>query len=224
MPVDVPEMRDTRQRYVHTIAGGQRDAQPLGVLCSDGLSCLSSVHLSVHQSAPCRAPPKLPSQQQLTSNCMPCTQTLSRLSKFRERVRFLSVPSDLKNRPPGAVLVPGYGAGAAFYFRNLADLSLRFRTYAIDMLGTGMSGSDALRTYSNFPRSCTAFAFPATPVHGCMQHCLHQRASASSPASVIPVQLVADGRVSGQTMHHGAHVEMRTGRAAALDGAQSVGG
>ncbi len=43
-----------------------------------------------------------------------------------------------------AVLVPGYGAGAAFYFRNLADLSSRFRTYAIDMLGTGMSGTDAL--------------------------------------------------------------------------------
>ena len=39
-----------------------------------------------------------------------------------------------------AVLVPGYGAGAAFYFRNLADLSSRFRTYAVDMLGTGMSG------------------------------------------------------------------------------------
>ncbi len=35
VPVDVPEMRDTRQRYVHTIAGGPRDAQPLGALCSD---------------------------------------------------------------------------------------------------------------------------------------------------------------------------------------------
>ena len=44
----------------------------------------------------------------------------------------------------GTVLVPGYGAGAAFYFRNLADLSSRFRTYAVDMLGTGMSGSDAV--------------------------------------------------------------------------------
>ena len=39
-----------------------------------------------------------------------------------------------------AVLVPGYGAGAAFYFRNLADLSARFRTYAVDVLGTGLSG------------------------------------------------------------------------------------
>ncbi len=35
VPVDVPEMRDTRQRYVHTIAGGPRDAQPLGALCRD---------------------------------------------------------------------------------------------------------------------------------------------------------------------------------------------
>ena len=35
VPVDVPEMRDTRQRYVHTIAGGPRDAQPLGALRKD---------------------------------------------------------------------------------------------------------------------------------------------------------------------------------------------
>ena len=30
VPVDAPEMRDTRWRYIHTIAGGPRDAQPLG--------------------------------------------------------------------------------------------------------------------------------------------------------------------------------------------------
>ena len=39
------------------------------------------------------------------------------------------------------MLIPGYGAGAGFYFRNLADLCSRFRTYAVDVLGTGLSGA-----------------------------------------------------------------------------------
>ncbi len=42
---------------------------------------------------------------------------------------------------PPLVLVPGYGAGAAFYFRNLAGLASHFRTHAVDLLGTGMSGA-----------------------------------------------------------------------------------
>ena len=37
--------------------------------------------------------------------------------------------------------MPGYGAGAAFYWRNLAPLaSCGFRCYAVDWLGTGLSG------------------------------------------------------------------------------------
>lgn len=41
---------------------------------------------------------------------------------------------------PPMVCIPGYGAGAAFYWRNLAGLGRVFRTYAVDLLGTGMSG------------------------------------------------------------------------------------
>lgn len=38
------------------------------------------------------------------------------------------------------VFLPGYGAGAAFLFRNLPSLCEHFRVYAVDPLGTGMSG------------------------------------------------------------------------------------
>eukprot|EP00884_Botryococcus_braunii_P004708 jgi/Botrbrau1/14238/Bobra.0381s0002.2 len=41
---------------------------------------------------------------------------------------------------PPLVCIPGYGAGAAFYWRNLSGLGSIFRTYAVDLLGTGMSG------------------------------------------------------------------------------------
>ena len=42
---------------------------------------------------------------------------------------------------PPVVLCPGYGAGAAFYWRNLGPLaSAGFRCFAVDWLGTGMSG------------------------------------------------------------------------------------
>lgn len=43
------------------------------------------------------------------------------------------------NSPP-LVCLPGYGAGAAFFFRNFPSLCQHFRTYAVDPLGTGMSG------------------------------------------------------------------------------------
>jgi hypothetical protein len=43
---------------------------------------------------------------------------------------------------PPLVCIPGYGAGAAFYWRNLEGLGRVFRTYAVDLLGTGMSGND----------------------------------------------------------------------------------
>lgn len=42
---------------------------------------------------------------------------------------------------PPLVCLPGYGAGAAFYFRNFPSLFQYFRTYAMDPLGTGMSGT-----------------------------------------------------------------------------------
>ena len=41
---------------------------------------------------------------------------------------------------PPLVCLPGYGAGAAFYFRNLPSFCRYFKTFAVDPLGTGMSG------------------------------------------------------------------------------------
>ena len=41
---------------------------------------------------------------------------------------------------PVLVCLPGYGAGAAFYFRNFPALSQHFKVYAVDLLGNGMSG------------------------------------------------------------------------------------
>ena len=41
---------------------------------------------------------------------------------------------------PVLVCLPGYGAGAAFYFRNFPSLCEHFKVYAVDLLGNGMSG------------------------------------------------------------------------------------
>lgn len=35
----------------------------------------------------------------------------------------------------------GYGAGIGFFFRNMAALTEHFRVHAVDLLGTGMSGT-----------------------------------------------------------------------------------
>lgn len=42
---------------------------------------------------------------------------------------------------PPLVCLPGYGAGAAFFFRNFPSLCQYFNMYAVDPLGTGMSGT-----------------------------------------------------------------------------------
>jgi abhydrolase domain-containing protein 5 len=39
------------------------------------------------------------------------------------------------------VVLPGYGAGVGFYFRNLPALADRVRLYCVDWLGTGLSGA-----------------------------------------------------------------------------------
>jgi pimeloyl-ACP methyl ester carboxylesterase len=41
---------------------------------------------------------------------------------------------------PAFVAVPGYGSGSSFLFKLFDGLSSAFRFYAIDMLGTGLSG------------------------------------------------------------------------------------
>ncbi|KAK9917093.1 hypothetical protein WJX75_000828 [Coccomyxa subellipsoidea] len=58
----------------------------------------------------------------------------------KQRQQFMHTISAGPANAPPMVLVPGYGAGAAFYFRNLDGLAVHFRTHAVDLLGTGMSG------------------------------------------------------------------------------------
>lgn len=44
-----------------------------------------------------------------------------------------------EGKPP-LVCMPGYGAGTGFFFRNFQGLSSHFRLFAVDWLGTGLSG------------------------------------------------------------------------------------
>lgn len=48
---------------------------------------------------------------------------------------------------PPLVCIPGYGAGAGFYFRNLDGLAKQFRVHLIDLLGTGMSGTSSISCF-----------------------------------------------------------------------------
>ncbi|KAK9840870.1 hypothetical protein WJX74_005899 [Apatococcus lobatus] len=41
---------------------------------------------------------------------------------------------------PPIVCIAGYGAGAAFFYRNMAGLASAFKLHAVDLLGCGMSG------------------------------------------------------------------------------------
>lgn len=44
---------------------------------------------------------------------------------------------------PALVMMPGYGAGTGFFYRNLDGLARAFRVFAVDWLGTGLSGRPA---------------------------------------------------------------------------------
>lgn len=48
--------------------------------------------------------------------------------------------ADAPAAAPALVMMPGYAAGSGFYFRNFAGLAKHFRYFAVDWLGTGMSG------------------------------------------------------------------------------------
>ncbi|KAG2486348.1 hypothetical protein HYH03_014929 [Edaphochlamys debaryana] len=41
---------------------------------------------------------------------------------------------------PPVVMMPGYGAGVGFFYRNFPALTQRLRLFAVDWLGTGLSG------------------------------------------------------------------------------------
>ena len=50
------------------------------------------------------------------------------------------------------VVLPGYGAGSGFYFRNIDGLAKHFRLHCVDLLGTGMSGElpFGIQRYRNY--------------------------------------------------------------------------
>ena len=79
---------------------------------------------------------------------------------------------------PPMVLVPGYGAGAGFYFRNIDSLAQHFRMHAVDLLGTGMSGGACLDVF--FPLlDKFRFARDSVVVRDCTWHTGHVEALAA---------------------------------------------
>lgn len=72
--------------------------------------------------------------QAAMSNCTTCGRHITETSTQPQG----SVPNMNQTMfCPGT----GYGAGIGFFFRNMAALTERFRVHAVDLLGTGMSGT-----------------------------------------------------------------------------------
>jgi pimeloyl-ACP methyl ester carboxylesterase len=65
---------------------------------------------------------------------------------------------------PPMVLLPGYGAGAGFYFRNIDGIARHFRLHAVDLLGTGMSG-ERLQTFRFNPIHPLSGIMHSLPCH-----------------------------------------------------------
>ena len=51
-----------------------------------------------------------------------------------------SISAGSSETGPDVVIMPGYGAGAAFFYRNIEAVSQRARVHIVDWLGTGCSG------------------------------------------------------------------------------------
>ena len=60
------------------------------------------------------------------------------LGEGKQQFMHTIIAGDASNPP--LVCLPGYGAGAGFYFRNIDGLAKQFRVHLVDLLGTGMSG------------------------------------------------------------------------------------
>jgi pimeloyl-ACP methyl ester carboxylesterase len=56
------------------------------------------------------------------------------------RQQFMHTVSAGDQSAPPMVVLPGYGAGSGFFFRNVDGLAQHFRLHCVDLLGTGMSG------------------------------------------------------------------------------------
>lgn len=65
------------------------------------------------------------------------------VSVGQDQQQFMHTISAGDQASPPLVMLPGYGAGSGFYFRNIAGLAQHFRLHCVDLLGTGMSGMHA---------------------------------------------------------------------------------
>ncbi len=80
---------------------------------------------------------------------------------------------------PPMVLVPGYGAGAGFYFRNIDSLAQHFRMHAVDLLGTGMSGGGCLDVFLTLLDTFQRFVHVSALVRDGARHTSHVEALAA---------------------------------------------
>ena len=62
------------------------------------------------------------------------------VSVGQDQQQFMHTISAGDQASPPMVMLPGYGAGSGFYFRNIGGLAQHFRLHCVDLLGTGMSG------------------------------------------------------------------------------------
>lgn len=74
------------------------------------------------------------------------------IGEGRQQFMHTIIAGDSSNPP--LVCLPGYGAGAGFYFRNIDGLAKQFRVHLVDLLGTGMSGEGKPQWSSAKPASC----------------------------------------------------------------------
>ena len=77
----------------------------------------------------------------------PCRSPLDirDISVGQGRQQFMHTISAGERTSPPMVVLPGYGAGSGFYFRNIDGLAQHFRLHCVDLLGTGMSGVGTLQ-------------------------------------------------------------------------------
>ena len=66
------------------------------------------------------------------------------VSVGQDQQQFMHTISAGDQASPPMVMLPGYGAGSGFYFRNIGGLAQHFRLHCVDLLGTGMSGKRQL--------------------------------------------------------------------------------
>ena len=79
----------------------------------------------------------------VTYACSSCRSSLDiqDVSVGEDKQQFMHTISAGDQASPPMVVLPGYGAGSGFYFRNIDGLAKHFRLHCVDLLGTGMSGA-----------------------------------------------------------------------------------